>query len=95
MKKKKTLILFTLMTLLCFNYQGKLYTIIPSSSYSPYSGGIVIHTNSEFHSLASAKGWAGDGLTEATAYIIEDLNITNADYEMIMIREQKAMPTFM
>ena len=45
----------------------------------------LYNNNGEFHAVAASNTWAGDGLTAATAYIIEDYSFTDDYYELIVI----------
>ncbi len=77
---KVLIVVFTLLSIGMFSYNA----VIPVKAYSTHSP-IFIHNNAEFHSTAIAFSWEGDGLTAATAYIIEDYEITDDIYELIVI----------
>ena len=76
-------IFFVVLALLCATSSVN-YLIFPVTSYTTFLP-ISINNNSEFQAAAVANSWAGDGLTAATAYIIENYEITDDEYELIAI----------
>lgn len=74
------------MALIFLPLMGDFKKIKPISSYTSHAP-IFIHNNSEFHSIATANGWLGDGLSAATPYLINDYSIVNDGYELISIED--------
>ena len=81
--KRNLKILFVVLTLLSISASVNSF-FLPVSAYDTHLP-IFINNNGEFQSAAIANSWTGDGLSAATAYIIEYYNITDDVFELIAI----------